>query len=276
VEYINARTKVKIKCSLHGIFETTPDNHLRLGSGCPKCMGGVKLNTSEFILKAKITHNNKYDYSLVEYTNNHSPIKIICPIHGVFVQMPQNHINGCDCYKCGNIKISKNKRDTTESFIIKANKVHNNKYDYSLVNYSNTKTKVDIYCPTHGIFNQRPNDHVKGIGCPTCQNSIGENKIKKYLRDNNILFIPQKRFENCKDKRPLPFDFYLPEYNLCIEYDGKQHYIPNTFYSKNFNEIKKRDKIKSDFCEVSENPKLIRIPYWDEDKISDILSKKIT
>jgi len=99
VEYKNAKTKVKIICSTHGIFEQTPGNHLN-GKGCSECSGNKKLNTEEFIEKAKAIHGNKYDYSLVEYKNAKINIKIICSEHGIFEQIVSNHLSGKGCSKC--------------------------------------------------------------------------------------------------------------------------------------------------------------------------------
>jgi hypothetical protein len=104
-----------------------------------------KKSKSDFINEANIIHNNKYDYSLVEYTNNNTKVKIICPEHGVFEQKPLKHINNKQgCKACGIISRVKKESNNTKIFIVKANEVHNNKYDYSLVEYINNKTKVKI------------------------------------------------------------------------------------------------------------------------------------
>jgi len=101
-----------------------------------------KLTTQEFVHKSNIIHDDKYDYSLVEYTNAHTKVKIICQEHGTFEQTPDSHLRGSDCPICaGTIKLS------TDQFISKANHIHNNKYDYSMVEYINNRTKVKIICP---------------------------------------------------------------------------------------------------------------------------------
>jgi len=169
----------------------------------------------------KIIHTfNKYDYSLVEYKNAHIKVKIVCIEHGVFEQTPNNHLQGNGCPKC-NGGILKTKND----FIKKSKMVHHSKYDYLLVEYKNMRTNVKIVCPIHGVFEQRPSHHVDGVGCPHCNESKGEREIENYLKLKKIVFIRQKTFKKCKNKRELPFDFYLPEYNLCVEYDGRQHYV---------------------------------------------------
>ena len=118
--------------------------------------------TKEFVEQAKSLHVDKYDYSKVEYVNNSTKVCIICPIHGEFWQSPANHLKGKGCPKC----CGKNK--TTEEFIEQARRVHGGKYGYSKVEYTTCDTKICIICPKHGIFWQRPNDHLNGKGCPTC------------------------------------------------------------------------------------------------------------
>jgi hypothetical protein len=118
-----------------------------------------KITTDEFISKAKKNHSDKYDYSLVEYINSHIKVKIICPNHGIFEQLPSDHFRfGCSlCSQQNNSKISANKKRTNiQDFIEKCNIIHNNEYDYSLVNYINTNTKIEIICKKHGSFYQTP------------------------------------------------------------------------------------------------------------------------
>ena len=225
-----------------------------------------RLSKDEFIEKSRKIHNDKYDYSLVEYKNNSTKVKIICSKHGIFEQTPNSHLSGKKCYLCdGNIK------HTNNSFIEKSRKIHSDKYDYSLINYINSQTKVKIICPIHGVFEQRPNDHIIGKqGCPICNESKGEKEIRNILNENNIKFESQKIFDKCKYKRKLPFDFYLPDYNICIEYDGKQHYKPIDYFGgeKELEKNKIRDKIKNNYCK-NNNIKLLRIKYNDNDNIID-------
>ena len=120
-----------------------------------------KSTTKEFINKAQKIHGDKYDYSLVEYIGSFSKVKIICKKHGEFIQMPNKHLCGRGCPKCG-------KRLSTEEFIKSVKKIHINKYDYSLVKYYDSFTKVKIICPIHGIFEQSPVNHSQGSGCQKC------------------------------------------------------------------------------------------------------------
>jgi very-short-patch-repair endonuclease len=275
VNYINSRTKVKIICKKHGVFEQTPNNHLR-GQECPECYGNKKLTKEKFILKSNIIHNNKYDYSLVKYKNAKTKVKIICNKHGVFEKTPDNHISkkqGCPI--CHNIDTGNRCRKTKEKFISDSINIHGYKYDYSLVEYKNGNTKVKIICEKHGVFNQAPKHHLYGAGCPKCNNSKGEIIIEKYLLDNNINYTEQKKFNNCKYKKLLPFDFYLFDYNICIEYDGEQHYKPKKHFGgeETFKMQCIRDNIKTQFCN-NNNIKLIRIKYNDnvEEKIQYLIN----
>lgn len=110
---------------------------------------------------------------------------------------------------------------------------------------------------------------VSGNGCPNCYESKGEHKIYIFLIAKKIIFVREHIFDACKNKRGLPFDFYLPEYNACIEYDGILHY-ENKFNSDNFEEIKVRDNIKTKYCSDNNIP-LLRIPYWEYENIEKIL-----
>jgi len=142
-----------------------------------------KLTTEQFIDRAKKVYGDRYDYSLVQYKNTKTKVKIICHIHGVFEQTPHVHLQGRNCYKCGiitkNNKLRKpntKKRKTTQQFIEDAKKVHGNKYNYKLVQYKNNRTKVKIICHEHGVFEQRTDVHLQGSGCPKC--AIIMRKIK--------------------------------------------------------------------------------------------------
>jgi len=267
VNYINNRIKIKIICPIHNEFEQIPKEHLN-GSGCQKCGGNIKKTTEEFIIDAKKIHNNEYDYSLVKYVNNKIKVEIICKKHGIFKQTPNSHLFDVGCPKCYGTH-----NYTKEEFIEIAKKIHNNKFDYSLVEYVNTKIKIKIICSIHGEFLQRPHEHLNGNGCPICKESKGEKQIKKHLNDNNIKYETQKTFDGCKYIGLLKFDFYLSKYNICIEYDGRQHFESVDYWGgKNeLLNIQERDKIKTDFCK-NNNIKLIRIKYNEN---IDILEKQL-
>lgn len=151
-----------------------------------------------------------------------------------------------------------------DKFFEKCKEIHGNKYDYSKTKYINSSTKVTIICPEHGEFEQTPNNHRFGNGCPVCNESKGERKIRLWLEENNINFEPQHKFDDCKNILPLPFDFYLPDYNTCIEYNGLQHYKIVTYFGGNdgFKQRQINDKLKMEYCNNNNIPLLI-IKYND-------------
>ena len=171
-KYVGHKTPVKIICKEHGFFKQVPFTHLS-GCGCPKC--GIKSiaikcrsNISLFIKKVRKIYGNRYNYSQANYVNNRTPVIIICPKHGVFKQKPYNHLGGRGCPKCG-IKTSATKRSLdTSSFVKKAKTIHGNKYDYSQINYIDSRTPVTIICKKHGRFEQVPSRHLSGKGCLKC------------------------------------------------------------------------------------------------------------
>lgn len=263
VDYENATKKIKIICPIHGEFEQSPNNHLT-GYGCLECGGSIKKTFDDFITGAHKSHGDKYDYSKVNFIDYRNiPVEIICPIHGKFSQIPKNHVGGQGCPKCANKNI------TTDEFIIRSKKIHGNKYDYSNSIYNGATNPIEIICPKHGPFSQSAGAHMTmGQGCPSCNESKGEKLVNDILVKYKVKNIRQKRFIDCistnKGKRclPLPFDFYLPKYNMCVEYDGEQHFKPVSSFGgeEAFKTQKIRDKLKNQYCKKN-GIKLIRIPY---------------
>lgn len=270
--YTNMKTKVTIICPIHGEFQQTPKDHIHKKLGCPKCGKHPVIDLKSFIEKASTIHENYYSYSKASYVSSKTPLIITCPKHGDFTQDPSSHLQGQGCPKCTKYR----KRYTTESFIKEANIIHNNKYNYNKFTYIKAHTKSTITCPKHGDFQQQPIVHLRGHGCPLCRESNGEKVIAKYLTDNNISYIREYTFSGCKDQQVLPFDFYLPCLNTCIEFDGVQHFRPTNGFGGEaaFNILKYHDNIKSTYCR-NYNIKLIRIPYTDIKKVPNILDEKL-
>lgn len=267
VSYINNTTKVDIECKKHGIFSIIPRNHTNMRMGCPKCSVNYK-TTEDFIKQAIEVHGDKYGYSNSIYSRAEGLVDIICPIHGLFQQKASTHtIRKHGCPYCGGTKKKNNKE-----FILKSDGIHGGKYDYSLSNYENIRVPVDIICKIHGVFKQTPSDHFKGSGCPSCNSSKGENTIEIFLKDNNIEYLREYRFDNCKDKRKLPFDFYLPNMNCIIEFHGDQHYNSYEYFGglKTFENIQRRDKIKQDYC-LENNIKYVEINKDNIDNLKYLL-----
>ncbi len=266
VEYTGCFGKIKIICLLHGVFEQSAVSHIR-GAGCKLCNGGVSINTEEFIIRAQLKHGDRYDYNLVKYIGGEIKVKIICKLHGIFEQKASAHLFGKGCHDCAN-----NKKLNNEEFIIRAQLKHGDVYDYTLVSYKNSKGKVLIVCKIHGDFYQSVCNHLAGNGCPHCRSSKGERKIIDFLNKHNIIFIHQHSYEDCRNIKKLKFDFYLPEYDILIEYDGAQHFrvVKRFGGEEGFNKRKRNDTKKNKYAD-EKNVKLLRIAHFDFDNIEKIL-----
>lgn len=159
--YVNTDTKIKIICPNHGVFEQAAEKHLH-GNGCPKCIGRHKTQ-EEIITEFTLVHGRTYDYRKVKLVSVNSKVMITCFTHGDFNQNPSNHLNGQGCPKCaGTSKLSLG--EVIEQFRL----THGKLYDYSLVKYKNSKTKIEVVCKEHGVFEQSPGSHKRGNGCPIC------------------------------------------------------------------------------------------------------------
>ena len=133
-----------------------------------------------------------------------------------------------------------------------------------LENYNNGKDSIQCKCKQHNIIWQANKYNIlHGSGCPKCNQSLGEKIISEWLVLHNIAFIPQKKFIDCIDIRLLPFDFYLPKLNKCIEYDGEQHFKSKDYFGgqESFEITQCHDKIKNEYCKINNIP-LLRIPYY--------------
>lgn len=283
VEYVNNRTKVCIICPIHGEFWQTPGNHLQ-GQNCPSCSGVKKSNKEEFTQRAIDIHGDKYDYSKVKYINNKTKVCIICKTCGEeFWQTPDNHIiQKQGCPHCYENRRGTFLRDTKEGFIAKAREIHGDKYDYSEVEYINNRTKVCIICPEHGRFWMKPNDHLNGMqGCPICKSSKGERIIETYLKERSIKFITQYKIQiqeiSMYEVNNPRIDFYLPQYNTFIEFNGIQHYRYTSVFHKTEEDFQKqlnRDKRMKEYCKKNKI-NLITIKYNQMKEIDKILDKKL-
>ena len=254
--YTKAKEKVCIVCPIHGEFWQKADKHMNEGCGCPKCANNVQYNTESFIKKAKEIHGDKYDYSKVNYVNNHTKVCIIDKECGEFWQLPSNHLKGCGCYVNHGKRVWDTRgRITTEEFIKRAKGVHGDKYNYDLVEYKDMNTKVEIICNKCGKhFRQTPNNHInQQNGCPFCNESKLEKEVEKLLTKNDITFERQKKFD-WLGRQSL--DFYLPKFHIAIECQGEQHFKPVDFGGKGikwateqFQYNVKKDEIKKQKCE---------------------------
>lgn len=273
VEYIKSKKNVNIICPIHGEFTQTPDNHLH-NHGCKYCAieeqhKEQRKKLSVFIEQANKKHNNKYDYSKVNYTKNDVKVTIICPKHGEFKQRPNDHLSGKGCRKCSYEQRGINHRLTNKEFLEKAKLIHNSKYDYSLTKYNGYDNDIEIICSIHGAFQQNAYSHLQGHGCQKCNASKLELEIENALKENDIKYIPQCNSRIFHWLGLQSLDFYLPDYNIAIECQGDQHFQCVDFSGVNeeraineFDYTVERDKRKSTKCK--ENG--VRLLYFTHKK----------
>lgn len=274
--YVNAKTKVIVTCPIHGDFLATPSSFI-MGAkcGCPKCNRGFlkdPLTQDIFIERCK-KYFPSYDYSQVIYTGQYNKVIVTCDKHNYTWEVgAKDLMNGHGCPLCG-IENSQEKQSLgLEEFLRRAKEIHGDRYDYSKVEYVNFATKVCIICHEHGEFWQRPSNHIgqRQSGCPKCHTQPkGETAIEKYLINKNIEFIQQYQIpyiENAKGTTGI--DFYLPDYNTFIEFNGQQHYTPVEHFGGKikFEKQVNRDNYVRNYC-CNNNIKLIEIRY-DEDIIN--------
>ncbi len=181
----------------------------------------------------------------INYKNNSTKVRIICPKHGEFLQTPHTHLRGVGCSLCNGTP-----KKTKEEFILQTRTVHGYKYDYTKVNYVNTHSKVCIICPKHGEFYQEAKSNVLGAGCPVCKESTMEKQVREYLKSQKMIFEEQKGFPWLRWKLPMRLDFYLPHYSIAIECQGHQHFQPIQFFGgeKSFKRTQLRDVRKKEQC----------------------------
>ncbi len=147
-----------------------------------------KLTKDIFLERADILYNGKYDYSEVIYINSKVKIKIICPEHGEFEQIPNSHLHGHECRKCGTNKTSNKNKITTEEFLIRATEKFGDRYIYDKVIIDDfCNGKVAIECKVHGIFYQNPKNHTEGDGCSKCSGNYSPT-TEEFIKECNIIY----------------------------------------------------------------------------------------
>lgn len=248
VKYKSYHSNVTIICAIHGNFDQSPASHLA-AKKCPPCSfeeaGDMrKKTTEEFIMEAVAVHGNRYDYSQVVYSGEAINVCIICEHHGEFLQTPSSHLHKkSNCPQCSYITAGLAHRKTLEQFIEDAINIHSDLYDYSLVKYVGDKKKIEIICKKHQkSFLQVPSSHLRGSGCPLCVNKTAGRMFVElqYIYPN---IQREGKFEWCKNKKHLPFDFVLPDEKIIIELDGEQHFIQVNNWTP-FQETQQRDRLK--------------------------------
>ena len=273
-KYKNTESKIHCRCKIDGYEWKTTVSSLLRGSQCKKCLGVKTKTKDEFY---KIMNSMHPNIKIIgNYVNHQSKLECECLLDGYkWSTTAHTLMRGHGCKKCaGTLK------KTHEEFVVEA--FEKNKNITVIGVYNGTREKILCKCNKCGNeWNTSPSYVLRGGTCPVCSTSKGETKIVELLVQNNIDYIPQKTFDNCSYKYLLRFDFYIPSKNLCIEYQGKQHYVPVDFSGKGkewakqtFEEGQKKDNIKKEFCKQN-SIRLLEIPYWDFDNIEEILSREL-
>jgi hypothetical protein len=253
-----SRENILISHKLCGTkFYQTPDLHLRSTYSCTHCAlkyrsQKLQLTQEEFLSACHQVHKNEYDLSEFVYEGKKTYGWITHKICGHrFNQCAANHMYGQGCPLCARLRIIKGVTKTQEEFLKEAIETHGDDYDYTNSVYNKSELKIEIrHKKCNKTFWQSPHGHLKGQGCPYCKCSRMELYASKFLDEHDIKYEQEKRFNDCKDKLPLPFDFFISP-NICIEMDGIQHEKPIEFFGgvKAYEELKRRDQIKTDYCE---------------------------
>ncbi|MRN38598.1 hypothetical protein CRG49_000645 [Neisseria sp. N95_16] len=228
--YTHRQDKVVIICPEHGEFLQQAGLHMK-GQGCPKCKGNKiraqrAKTTEQFIAEAREVHGTKYDYSKVVYVNNSQKVEIICPQHGSFMKAPDKHLAGQGCPQCAKLRVADYHRQTPDELLDRCVKVHGDRYDYSRTDFTKgASAKVDIICPTHGVFQQVLTQHYSGQGCPRCAHI----KITNARRSDTSDFIAKSQALHGKK-----YDYRLVDYvqnkspvEIICQYHGSFYQRPN-------------------------------------------------
>lgn len=274
--YINNKTKILCSCKIDGYeWEIVPSSLLH-GTNCPKCAllkrASIRTKTHEHFIKEMSELHPNIEV-LGKYANAYTKILCRCKIDGYeWYATPYNLLSNKGCPKCGNIL-----KKTHEQFV----------YEMSVINpdieiigtYTGARNKILVRCKNCGYErNIIATDLLSGIGCPRCKKSKGESKIERCLLENNIEYILYHKYEELigVNGRQLSYDFYLPKFDLLIEYQGQQHYKPIDIFGgeEYFKVQQEHDKRKFEYAKTH-NIKLLEIPYWDFDNIEQILESRL-
>jgi len=277
----NGKKYVNFVCNKHinkGIQHKSLAD-LKSGRGCKYCCGKNK-TTEDFI--SEMNKINQYIIIRGKYKNATSKIKCQCKIDNtVWYATPNKLLLGEGCPICAKIKIGESHKKTEQEFLEELNKINPN--IVILNHYTGIYDKIRCQCKKCNFtWETTPTSLLhKHSQCPKETESYNEKKLQNILSNYSINFSIQKRYSDCKDIRPLPFDIFLKNYNILIEYDGEGHYLPikrghmtEKDAIKSLKLIKYHDKIKTEYC-LNQNIPLIRIPYWEKDNLECFLFEQL-
>lgn len=273
--YTIAKEKLTLKCPSEHIFKMSLTK-FKQGHRCLECHN-ISLSNK---MKHDYNYVKKYiedeNYKLLSntYTSNKHKLKLMCPKGHIFEMTFDSFKRGCRCTKCYDLtrgNYARLSHDYVKTYI--------ESKGYKLLSnvYVNNSSKLLMECPDKHVFKMSFGKFQQGQRCPKCINkSAGENRIREFLSKNNINFKREFRFDDCRCRNTLPFDFYLLDFNVLIEFDGVQHFEIIDYFGglDAFIKLKIRDTIKNIYCDKNDI-KLIRIPYWEFDNIEKILDTEI-
>lgn len=259
LKVLDYRNDNEVLCRCNKCSYDLCDNYRNLSYKNFKCKYCELLSISDLL------KNNEVKISTIKGTY----VELECRNGHLYTQDRRNLLAGKRCKQC----YLENKVFTKEKIIEDINNIHGNHYKYVFKDFKNIHSKIEIECKKGHFFTQKISNHLQGKGCPICRESIGERKIATYLEKNNISYVRQKKFDGCKYIAKLPFDFFIPNMNLVIEFDGIQHFKPVKLFGgeKEFEKTKIKDEIKSRYC-LDNNINLMRISYLEdiEERLSNI------
>jgi len=254
-------------------FKMSPNHFLKDGRRCAYCNHGNSKSPDTFIKQFNKVSNGCYTL-LSSYHRTHEKVRVLHKVCGTeYMVTPDAFLSGEGCPKCFG-----NERKTTDKFKEEVASLTSGEYTCES-SYKNNRTQVLMKHSTCGhIYKVRPHDFLAGNRCPYCRESKGERLVDSILSQLKIPYEFQKVFDDCGRKNQwLPFDFYVPEIKLLIEYDGIQHFEPVKYYGgeKKLVDQRRRDTLKNEYA-VSHNMSILRIPYTlSFEHVSEELSKYI-
>lgn len=273
-QYKNAHDKLTLLCLEHGEFKINWAS-ISQGVGCKDCAVKQRSAKASHGLDRFIEVSKEKGYTYIE--GEYETVKSILTVKDDYGYLYEVTIRTMlrDCvplpvvdtnkYSIDNIRLTLKKNYPT--------------FELLSIEYKGSTEPLEVLCPEHGVYTTtwiRINDK---CGCPQCSISNPESKCQIFLRNNNIKYEFQKKFQDCKNKRMLPFDYYIPDMNICIEIDGRQHFqvVEKFGGMEDLKRNLKHGGIKNKYCRDN-NILLLRIPYTKfnimEEILTDVLINK--
>ena len=277
----NSKLYIYYICPRHrdvGIQRTTLEGMRRMKIGCTHCIGRHKTTESFRLEVFNINPNIKING---EYINASTPIECECLIDGIiWFPKPNALLNGQGCPECGRIASNKNSTKTNQEFVHQLGIV--NPDVIPLQEYVQAKIPILVMCKKCGYkWQTTPDNLLRGGSCQNCSATNNEKKLEDILIRLGYHIERQKKYNDCRDRLPLPFDIYLLNQNILVEYDGEQHYMPVNFggisndeAEENLKKTQYHDAIKNKYCHQNNIP-LIRVPYWEKNNLEEFIISRL-